>query len=83
MPFETGPDSNPRINSARMGHFTGQQQHVRLPCKVLNVNGLSALVETSDGGQVTVKNVRVRSLYARFSLNHAFSGEWSQRGRVL
>jgi hypothetical protein len=54
-----------------------------LPCKVLNVNGLSALVETSDGGQVTVKNVRVRSLYARFSLNHAFSGEWSQRGRVL
>jgi hypothetical protein len=40
------------------------QRAVRLPCKVLNVNGDSAMVETSDGGQVTVTNIRVSYAYA-------------------
>jgi hypothetical protein len=55
MPFETGPNANPHINSARMVDFNGQL--VRLLCKVLEVNAGTAVVQACDDGQITVNKV--------------------------
>ncbi|KJA25649.1 hypothetical protein HYPSUDRAFT_134608 [Hypholoma sublateritium FD-334 SS-4] len=41
-----------RVNSARLADYVSK--HVRLPCKVLKMDGERITVEASDGGQVTV-----------------------------
>ncbi|KDQ13292.1 hypothetical protein BOTBODRAFT_372308 [Botryobasidium botryosum FD-172 SS1] len=57
----------PRVNSARMTSYLGQT--VRLTVKVIKLQGSTALVETSDGGQVEVKLVpdaNVTDTYVEF-----------------
>ncbi|KAH8113802.1 replication factor A protein 3 [Phellopilus nigrolimitatus] len=43
----------PRVNSALLGKFIGRS--VRLVCKVERVKGMSAIVRSTDMGQVEVK----------------------------
>jgi len=53
-----------RVNSARLAEYAGK--NIRLPCKVLFVDGERLLVEASDGGQVTVNvpaNERLQDPY--------------------
>ncbi|KDQ58605.1 hypothetical protein JAAARDRAFT_69068 [Jaapia argillacea MUCL 33604] len=45
-----------RVNSARLPQYVGRT--VRLACKVLKLQGETALVEASDGGQVHVRLTR-------------------------
>jgi len=46
-------EPTPRVNSALMGKFPGRD--VRLVCKVKTIKDDSAIVESTDGGQVEVK----------------------------
>ncbi|KAK1925038.1 replication factor A protein 3 [Papiliotrema laurentii] len=46
------PGPEPRINSRLLNKYQGQT--VRLTAKVVNVNGDTATVEASDGGQIGV-----------------------------
>ncbi|KZO94246.1 replication factor A protein 3 [Calocera viscosa TUFC12733] len=43
----------PRINSKRMQYYVGQV--VRMTGKMLRVNGDTAIIESTDGGQVEVR----------------------------
>ncbi|KXN82188.1 hypothetical protein AN958_02933 [Leucoagaricus sp. SymC.cos] len=43
---------SPRVNSKRLAQFVNKT--VRFPCKVVSFNGNNAIVQSSDGGQVTV-----------------------------
>ncbi|OCH85761.1 replication factor A protein 3 [Obba rivulosa] len=45
--------ATPRVNSAILNNYIGRS--VRLTCKTLRVNPDVALVEASDGGQITVR----------------------------
>ncbi|KDR80058.1 hypothetical protein GALMADRAFT_242278 [Galerina marginata CBS 339.88] len=45
-------DLSTRVNASRLPDYIGQ--NVRLPCRILKVDGAQITVETSDGGQVTV-----------------------------
>ncbi|KAF9471908.1 replication factor A protein 3 [Pholiota conissans] len=45
-------EHTPRVNSARLADFIGKT--IRLPCKVLKVDGERLTVEAADGGQVAV-----------------------------
>ncbi|KAF8183111.1 replication factor A protein 3 [Pholiota molesta] len=49
---ENEREHTPRVNSARLVDFVNKD--VRLPCKVLKLDGDRITAEASDGGQVTV-----------------------------
>ncbi|KAJ3505991.1 hypothetical protein NLJ89_g7120 [Agrocybe chaxingu] len=51
--MDTEKGISPRVNSARLANFVGQE--VRLPCKTLRIDGSRVTVEASDGGQVNVQ----------------------------
>lgn len=46
----------PRVNSARLGQYVSRT--VRLTCKTLKVQGDTAVVQASDGGEVQVRLLR-------------------------
>ncbi|KAG9005510.1 hypothetical protein FRB94_001516 [Tulasnella sp. JGI-2019a] len=46
----------PRVNSALMAKYVGRT--VRLTCKIIKLQGETAIVQAADGGQVTVKLLR-------------------------
>ncbi|KAL5480904.1 hypothetical protein ACEPAI_9845 [Sanghuangporus weigelae] len=50
--MDTEINSQPRVNSARLGDFVGRI--VRLVCKVERIKGNSAIVRASDHGQIEV-----------------------------
>jgi replication factor A3 len=54
-------EATPRVNAARLANYQGRQ--VRLPCKIVEVKGNTALVEASDGGQVEVSLNQVRAFW--------------------
>ncbi|KAF9519422.1 hypothetical protein BS47DRAFT_33037 [Hydnum rufescens UP504] len=46
----------PRINSARLDAYVGRT--IRLPCKVIKMQGDKVIVESGDGGQVEAKTLQ-------------------------
>ncbi|KAF9467878.1 replication factor A protein 3 [Collybia nuda] len=45
-----------RVNSARLPDFVGKT--VRLACKPIQLNGDMAIVQASDGGEVTIRAMK-------------------------
>ncbi|KZT69974.1 replication factor A protein 3 [Daedalea quercina L-15889] len=44
---------SPRVNAARLGKYIGRT--IRLTCKVVRSQGDTAIVQASDGGEVSVR----------------------------
>ncbi|KAH7910109.1 replication factor A protein 3 [Hygrophoropsis aurantiaca] len=59
-----GDHISTRVNSAKLAQFVGQT--VRLPCKVLRFQAETAMVESTDGGQVEVRLPKEHTIASTF-----------------